>query len=138
MKYLLDTNTCIRFINGRAPSIRKHILATHNRSIAISAIVKAEIYAGSAKSHSPEHSRAIQEEFFSRFTSLPFDDSCAVIYGTIRAYLEKQGTPIGGNDLLIASTALAYRLILVTHNTREFGRIPELPLEDWEVDHPSD
>lgn len=133
MKYLLDTNTCIRFINGRAPNIRTHLLAVGDQAIAMSAIVKAEMYAGSAKSQTPVRSRATQDEFFRRFVSLPFGDATAQIYGDIRAHLEKQGTPIGGNDLLIAATALTYDLILVTHNTREFGRIPNLKLEDWEI-----
>lgn len=54
------------------------------------------------------------------------------IYGDIRGHLETQGTPIGGNDLLIAATAIAHDFILVTHNTREFGRVPGLKMEDWE------
>lgn len=64
---------------------------------------------------------------------MPFDEAAAVIYGDIRAYLDKQGTPIGGNDLLIAATALAGELILVTRNIREFERVPGLKLEDWET-----
>lgn len=133
MIYLLDTNTCIRFINGRAPNIRTRLMAVGDQAVVMSAIVKAEMYAGSAKSQTPERSREIQEEFFRRFVSLPFDDATARFYGDIRAHLEKQGTPIGGNDLLIAATALAHDLVLVTHNLREFGRIPDLKLEDWEV-----
>jgi tRNA(fMet)-specific endonuclease VapC len=66
----------------------------------------------------------------SEFVSLPFDDQSAVIYGQIRAQLAVSGTPIGPNDLLIASIALANNLILVTHNTREFSRVEGLRLED--------
>ncbi|WP_445247774.1 PIN domain-containing protein [Microcoleus sp. OTE_8_concoct_300] len=65
---------------------------------------------------------------------LPFDDQSAVIYGQIRAKLAASGTPIGPNDLLIASIALANNLILVTHNTREFSRVEGLRLEDWEIE----
>jgi tRNA(fMet)-specific endonuclease VapC len=133
MKYLLDTNTCIRFINGRAPKIRVRLLAINDTDIAISTIVQAEMYTGSAKSQSPEKSRAVQDEFFKQFTRLPFDETSAHIYGEIRAYLERRGTPIGGNDLLIAATAIAHNLILVTHNIREFERVPNLRLEDWEA-----
>ena len=122
MKYLLDTNTCIRFINGRAQQIREKMLTIANSDIGISTIVQAEMFAGSAKSQTPERSREIQQEFFRRFTTIPFDKKSALIYGDIRASLEQQGTPIGGNDMLIASTAIANDLILVTHNTREFGR----------------
>lgn len=70
----------------------------------------------------------------SEFVSLPFDDQSAVIYGQIRAQLAAPGTPIGPNDLLIASIALANNLILVTHNTREFSRVEGLRLEDWEIE----
>jgi tRNA(fMet)-specific endonuclease VapC len=69
-----------------------------------------------------------------RFISLPFDDQSAIIYGQIRAQLVASGTPIGPNDLLIASIALANNLILVTHNTREFIRVEGLRLEDWEIE----
>lgn len=132
MKYLLDTNTCIRFINGRSPRIRAKLLTIDDTDIAISTIVQAEMYAGSAKSQTSQRSREIQEEFFRRFVTIPFDTLTARIYGDIRGHLETQGTPIGGNDLLIAATAIAHDLMLVTHNTREFRRVPGLKLEDWE------
>jgi tRNA(fMet)-specific endonuclease VapC len=132
MPYLLDTNTCIRFINGRSPSIRAKLLSVGDAEIVISTIVQAEMYAGSAKSQTPQRSREIQEQFFRRFVTIPFDTSAALHYGDIRAHLERQGTPIGGNDLLIAATAIAHDLVLVSHNTREFGRVQGLKLEDWE------
>jgi len=108
------------------------MLSIDDGEIGISVIVQAEMFAGSAKSQTPIRSRQIQQEFFKRFTIIPFDEKLALVYGDIRATLEKKGTPIGGNDLLIASTALANDLILVTHNTREFGRVDGLKLEDWE------
>jgi tRNA(fMet)-specific endonuclease VapC len=58
MKYLLDTNTCIRFINGRAPRIREHFLTVDRQDIVVSSITKAELFFGSAKSQTPEQSRA--------------------------------------------------------------------------------
>ena len=133
MKYLLDTNTCIRFINGRAPQIRDKMLTIDDSEIGISTIVQAEMFAGSARSQTPERSRHIQHEFFRRFTIVPFDEASALAYGEIRAFLEARGTPIGGNDLLIAATVVAHGLILVSHNTREFERIRDLKLEDWEA-----
>jgi len=72
------------------------------------------------------------KRFFDAFISLPFDDRSAAVYGDIRAKLERQGTPIGPNDLMIAAIALANDLILVTHNLREFERIDNLKYEDWE------
>ena len=67
-----------------------------------------------------------------RVCLLSFDDRAAEAYGTIRGDLEKQGTPIGPNDLLIAAIALANSAILITHNSREFGRVAALKMEDWE------
>jgi tRNA(fMet)-specific endonuclease VapC len=100
--------------------------------VGVSIITKAELYFGSAKSQTPERSRQKQLEFLQTIQSISFDEAAAIVYGEIRAYLDKQGTPIGGNDLLIAATALASELILVTHNTYEFRRVLGLKLEDWE------
>ncbi len=75
----------------------------------------------------------MRHDFFNRFTMLDFDYRAALAYGETRVYLERQGLPIGANDLLIAASALAYNLTLVTHNMGEFQRIPNLNLDDWEV-----
>ena len=101
--------------------------------IAISTVTKGEMYAGSAKSQTPRRSRAKQDAFFIRFASLPFDDLAANEFGRIRAHLESAGTPIGPYDMQIAAVAVVHELIVVTHNTREFSRIPWLKIEDWEV-----
>ena len=132
MKYLLDTNTCIRFLNGRAPTVLEKLAATDDCGVAVCSVVKAEMFAGSEKSRDPQRSRNVQELFFARYQSLPFDDVAADEYGKIRAHLERRGTPIGPNDLMIAAIAMANDLILVTHNLDEFRRVPELKLEDWE------
>ena len=68
-----------------------------------------------------------------RFVSLPFDDRGAEEYANIRAHLVAQGNTIGPNDLLIAATALANGLIVVTQNSTEFSRVPGLAIEDWET-----
>ena len=73
------------------------------------------------------------QTFFLPYTSLAFDDGCADTYGRIRFGLQRQGTPIGANDLLIAAIALAHGATLVTANTREFGRVVGLRLENWET-----
>ena len=133
MKYLLDTNTCIRYINGRAPQIRDRMRTISDADIAISAVTQGEMYTGSAKSKTPERSRARQDAFFIRFASLPFDEVVANEFGRIRARLEQAGTPIGPYDMQIAATAMAHGLIVVTHNTAEFSRVDGLKLEDWEA-----
>ena len=132
MKYLLDTNTCIRYINGRAPNIRQKMATVPLVDVAVSSITKAELFYGSAKSQTPEISRQKQVEFLNTIQSVVFDDEAARVYGDIRADLERRGLPISGNDLLIAATALAHDLIVVTHNTAEFQRVSGLQLEDWE------
>ncbi len=134
MKYLLDTNTCIRYINGRAPRVRDQVNSKSSSDIVISSITKGEMYFGSSKSQTPERSRAKQDDFLRQFESIPFDDDAAEEYGSIRAYLEKRGSPIGKHDMLIAAIARAKGLIVVTHNIREFKRIPGLNVEDWEVE----
>ena len=133
MKYLLDTNTCIRYISGRAPSIRAILHSKDFSEIVVCSITKAEMYFGSQKSLSPQRSRAEQDEFFRHIESLPFDDDSADEYGSIRAYLERRGTPIGPHDMLIAAIARANGLVVVTRNTRHFNRIPGLNVEDWEA-----
>lgn len=134
MKYLLDTNTCIRHLNQRSTAISVRLQQTPETDIALCAIVKAELFFGAVKSQQPDQTLLKQRAFVERFHSLPFDDSCALIYGHIRANLQRAGTPIGANDLMIASIALANDLTLITHNTREFGRVTNLRIEDWEVE----
>ena len=96
-------------------------------------MVKAELAFGAAGSHDPTSTLAKLATFLAPFTSLPFDDSCADTYGRVRAQLERAGTPIGPNDLMIAAIAITHGLTHVTHNTREFERIPGLSLTDWEA-----
>jgi tRNA(fMet)-specific endonuclease VapC len=133
VRYLLDPNTCIRYLNGRAPAVRQRLAAMRRDDIAVYAPVKAELFYGAARSHDPLRSRQRQLVFLDQFVSLPFDDRAAEAYGEIRAALVVRGTPIGANDLLIAAIAVAYGITLVTHNTGEFGRVIGLFLEDWET-----
>ena len=133
MRYLLDTNTCIHYLNGTSKKIQKRIKATPPYEIVVCAVVKAELFYGAENSKQRQENLQIQYSFLERFISLPFDDKSAEIYGRIRTTLKKAGTPIGPNDLMIASIAIAHNCILVTHNTKEFKRIAGLELEDWEV-----
>jgi tRNA(fMet)-specific endonuclease VapC len=133
MKWLLDTNACIRYLNGRAPALKLRLDAVGDSDILVCSIVKAELAFGAARSTNPARTAAAQAKFLNRFVSLSFDDACAVVYGGIRAVLARAGTPIGPNDVLIAATALANGVTLITHNTAEFSRVPGLPLDDWEA-----
>jgi len=132
MKFLFDTNVCIRFLNGRAPSIQQQMNRHKPEDIVLCSVVKAELLVGVAKSENSEERLKKIKLFLNRFASLPFDDNAAASYAEIRADLEKRGLPIGPNDLLIASIAVANQLVLVTHNVGEFGRVNGLEIEDWE------
>ena len=132
MRYLLDTNTCIMHLTGRSAAVTQQILAHQDEQIVTCAVVKAELFAGAMKSRHPESSLIVRRAFTERFVPLPPNDAAPATYARIRSGLERNGTPIGPNDLLIAAIALSNDLILVTHNTREFSRVPELSIEDWE------
>lgn len=132
MKYLLDTNTCIRYINGTSQSVFERLNAQGEGDVVVCAVVKAELFYGAIHSQNPSKNLANQQKFLALFVSLPFDDSTAEHYGRIRSELAKAGTPIGGNDLMIAAIALAHNLTVVTHNLKEFGRVSGLKVEDWE------
>lgn len=135
MKYLLDSNVCIRYLNGRSASIKSRIDSIDTADVVVCSIVKAELLFGSRRSQNPAASREAQQRLLAVFESLPFNDAAAEAYALIRADLTAKGTPIGANDYLIAAIALANDLILVTHNTREFGRVSGLKLEDWEAEN---
>ena len=131
--YLLDTNACIVYLKNKNSSINRHLNNLEANKIAVCYVVKAELFYGSMRSNNPQKSLNIQQLFLYQFVSIPFDDSCAEIYGKIRADLAKAGTPIGSNDIQNASIALANNLILVTHNVSELSRVEGLQIEDWEV-----
>ncbi|MBE9054455.1 type II toxin-antitoxin system VapC family toxin [Sphaerospermopsis sp. LEGE 08334] len=131
--YLLDTNVCIMYLKGKSPSINHHLDNLEPEKIAVCSVVKAELFYGSKRSNNPQKAVAVQKMFIEQFVSLPFDDECAEMYGNIRADLANYGTPISSNDIQIAAIALVNNLILVTHNVREFSRVKDLEIEDWEV-----
>ncbi|MEP7284813.1 MAG: type II toxin-antitoxin system VapC family toxin [Chloroflexota bacterium] len=133
MKYLLDTNTCIRYLNGRSPTVFQHLNETLEADVCVCSVVKFELRYGALRSIYVEKTLTQQEKFLTRYKSLPFDDAAHMHAAKIRADLARAGTPIGPYDLLIAAISLANNLIVVTHNTDEFGRVSGLKIEDWEV-----
>ncbi len=132
MTYLLDTNFCIELLNQKESQAARKLASVSPQDVRLCSVVKAELYHGAYKSGRESNLKLIRT-FFSLFESLAFDDLSAETYGTLRTTLEKGGKIIGPNDLLIASIALAYNVTLVTHNTSEFSRIPNLSIEDWQV-----
>ncbi len=134
MKFLLDTNTCIIYLRGKNSTLKQKLESIKTQDITVCSIVKSELFYGALKSAKPEQNLAAQQDFLAQFVSLPFDDSATMIFGTIRTRLESLGTPISPYDLQIASIAVNHNLTLITHNTREFKRVDDLQLEDWEIE----
>jgi tRNA(fMet)-specific endonuclease VapC len=130
LRFLLDTNLCIRVLRDRTPSLREKF-NLETESLAISAIVLTELLHGAAKSARPDGNRGEVENFAARLEVLPFDAAAAHHAADIRATLERQGRAIGGYDILIAGHARSRALIVVTGNRGEFDRVPGLQCEDW-------
>lgn len=132
MTYLLDTNTCINYLNGTSEKILNNLRSKQAEEINVCSVVKGELFYGALKSAKPEKNLEKVRKFLDSFQSLPFDDTASEKYGEIRVKLEKTGTPIGPNDLFIAAIAASNNKILVTNNAREFRRVEGIKLEDWE------
>ena len=130
--FLLDTNACIRILNNSSTALVAQLHQHKPGDIFLCSVVKAELVYGAYHSARPADNLRILEKFFEPFVSLPFDDHCSLVYGRIRSDLARYGTPIGPNDLMIASIALGNKLTLITANTGEFGRVTGLSLANWE------
>lgn len=128
--FVLDTNTLIYFFKGIG-NVSQRLLATSPRNIGIPSIVLFELQTGIKKSQSPQKRMKQLNDLISIISVLPFGAKEAETAARIRAQIEKQGTPIGPYDILIAGTALAYRATLVTHNVKEFERVKDLDVIDW-------
>ena len=130
MKHLLDTDTCIYALKRNA-SVLERLLSRSRSDIAVSVITEAELRTGAAKSSSPEKTSHLLENFLRPLTVVEFTSADATTYARLRAKLERAGTPVGPLDTLIAAQAVSRKLVLVTNNEREFGRVPGLRLENW-------
>lgn len=131
--YLLDSNAWITFLRRRNSPIIPPLRSSPVSDICICSVVVAELYYGCLRSARPGANRAKIDALIQPHRSLPFDDATAEHFARLRHHLESQGMMIGPYDLQIASIAIANGGTLVTHNTREFSRIPGLNLEDWEL-----
>jgi tRNA(fMet)-specific endonuclease VapC len=130
MAYLLDTDTCV-FIMKKVQGIHQKFDSTNPNHLFVSSITVAELEYGISKSELVERNTKRLSNFLSRLTIVDFTAKSAQQYGTIRVSLERKGTPIGANDLLIASIAKSLDFILVTNNEREFSRVDGLKIENW-------
>ncbi len=131
MSYLLDTNICIYIIKRKPQEVIERLNQIPFNQLYISAITIAELEYGVRKSSFPDKNQSALNEFLAPFSLLAFDRKATIEYGIIRSELEKNGTPIGPLDTLIAAHAKSLNLTLVTNNEREVSRVNGLRVENW-------
>lgn len=129
--YLLDTNICIYAINGKHPFLTNKLLSISPDDICVSSVTVGELEYGAAKSKWSDKTRQMIYAFLSNFSVLSFDETDALLFGRLRAKLAADGTPIGAYDVMIAAQGINRKFTVVTHNTKEFSRVPGIVLEDW-------
>jgi tRNA(fMet)-specific endonuclease VapC len=130
-RYLLDTNICIYIAKGQPLAVRHRFEKLALPSLAMSTITVGELRFGAEKSQFRDRALATLDQLVQMIRPSALPMAAAQHYGQIRASLQRQGLPIGNNDLWIAAHALAEGWILVTNNTREFDRVPGLRVENW-------
>ncbi len=133
VRFVLDTNACIQIIRGRCEPLRSRLAQVSPDDLAICAIVWAELLLGARLSPRGYDQERAKLEPFLRLTQFPFDQVAAEHYADIRAHLQSARQLIGERDLQIAAITRAHNVMLITHNTREFARVPGLAFEDWEA-----
>jgi tRNA(fMet)-specific endonuclease VapC len=133
MTYLLDSNVWVALLRGKKPLVAARFRAAPPAGLRVCSVVVAELRYGCALSAKPAANRAAVDALLVPYPSLPFDDAAVDHFVAVRRHLEQLGQAISAYDLQIAAIALANGCTLVTHNTSEFGRVPGLPLVDWEV-----
>ncbi|MBW1703545.1 MAG: type II toxin-antitoxin system VapC family toxin [Deltaproteobacteria bacterium] len=131
MKYMLDTNICIYIIKRKPVDVIERFRKTRISQVGISSITFSELEYGVVKSSKPDQNQFALAQFLAPMELLSYGDEAAQHYGKLRVYLEKQGTPIGSLDMLIAAHALSVGCILVTNNEKEFNRVPNLKIDNW-------
>jgi tRNA(fMet)-specific endonuclease VapC len=130
VRYLLDTNMASYVIKGNIPRVHERLLRVPMAEVGVSVITEAELRFGVARKPEAVHLKIAVEEFLVRVEILPWDSDAAKQYADLRAYMEKEGTPMGNLDMMIASQALAAEVVLVTHD-RVFRRVTQIKCTDW-------
>jgi len=131
MIFMLDTDICIYIIKRKPIRVLDRFKKAEISEITISSITLSELLFGVSKSSKPEQNLMALTQFVAPLDILPYGDEAAQYYGELRARLEKQGTPIGSLDMLIAAHALSISGTLITNNEKEFNRVPNLNIENW-------
>ncbi len=133
MRFMLDTDSCIALIKRKHSGILRRLRGLAPGEAGISSITLAELRYGVSRSVEKARNAEALDEFILPLEIADFNEAAAGVYGDIRAALEMAGTPIGPLDTQIGAHALSLQAVLVTHNTREFRRIPGLAVHDWLV-----
>lgn len=128
--WMLDTNTLSDLIRNPRGALVERLGATEPDAICTSIVVACELRFGARRKGSDVLTRRV-EQLLETLAVLPLDEPADQHYADIRTALESAGTPIGSHDLFIAAHARSRGLTLVTHNTREFARVPGLRVADW-------
>lgn len=131
IQYMIDTNICINIIKRKPPDVIERLRQSQISQVGISSITLSELEYGVAKSSKPEQNQFALAQFLAPMEILSYGDEAAQQYGRLRAFLEKQGTPIGSLDMPIAAHVLSIDCILVTNNEKEFSRVPNLKIDNW-------
>jgi tRNA(fMet)-specific endonuclease VapC len=131
VRYLLDTNICIYISKKRPPEVYQRFSELSVGDIGMSMITFGELRFGAEKSQHREIALEKLDQLMRYIPVIMPTSETAEKYAIIRSYLEKSGQPIGNNDLWIAAHALSMNTILVTNNTKEFMRVPDLLVENW-------
>jgi tRNA(fMet)-specific endonuclease VapC len=133
-RLMLDTDTCSYIMKRSSDVLLKRLRKTPVSDICISVITKSELLYGVEISPRRQQDEAAVNAFLTFVEVLDFQDEAASHYASIRARLKAKGSMIGANDLFIAAHARSLGVTLVTCNTREFARVPELKIENWTQD----
>jgi len=133
LRYMLDTDICSYVMKRSHDPLLKRLQKVPVSDVCISVVTKSELLYGVEVSPRQQQDEAALNAFLGYVEVLEFPDKASSHYAQIRAYLKKAGTTIGGNDLFIAAHARSLGITLVTHNTREFSRVPKLAVEDWTI-----
>lgn len=131
MKYLLDSNVCIDYLNARYPSVVARIREADPEDLRLSSVVIAELRYGAEKSAHVKRNHAKIDVLAEEIRSVEFDLEAARVFGRVRTALERKGQPIGPYDMMIGAHALHLGCVLVTDNVDEFCRIQGLKVENW-------
>ncbi len=130
-RYLLDTNICIYIAKGQPQAVRDRLARHTVNELAMSVVTLGELQFGAEKSQGRKRALDMIAQLAEMIPVHDLPVAAGEHYGHIRATLQKRGQPIGNNDLWLAAHARAEGWVLVTHNTREFVRVPGLTIENW-------